>query len=170
MWQNLHVTLVKHTVKVGLGLLQKTDVILKLKHDKSVSTYISIVACSLSKYLHVYVLYIYPTGILDREDTLIYSLGLGSIGHDYSIVTEPGTGPLPSPPSNTTRRRRGATNSCRRDDDSICHLPGSYTNASNDRLFTLFRLLLSVSCSLSTYLTYRQKSSYKEVVPTIQLS
>ena len=34
-------------------------------------------------------LYMYPAGILDREDTLIYSLGLGSTGYDYSVITEP---------------------------------------------------------------------------------
>jgi len=60
-------------------------------------------------YIFVCVLYMYLTGELDREDTLIYSLGLGSTGHDYSIVTEPiPQGPV-SPPtsaSNTTRRRR----------------------------------------------------------------
>jgi len=39
MWQNLHVTLVKHTVKDARSLLQKVDAILRLKHDKSVSTY-----------------------------------------------------------------------------------------------------------------------------------
>jgi len=43
----------------------------------------------------------YPAGELDLEDSLIYSLGLGSTGHDYSTNTL-----SPSPPSNTTRRRR----------------------------------------------------------------
>ena len=52
-------------------------------------------------YVFACVLYMYPAGILDREDTLIYSLGLGSTGYDYSIITPP-----PSPPSNTTRRKR----------------------------------------------------------------
>ena len=143
MWQNLHVTLVKHTVKVVHSLLQKADVILRLKHDKSVSTYVTIIVCSVSK-IFAYLLYMYPTGILDREDTLIYSLGLGSTGHDYSTVTEPGTGPLPPPPSNSTRRRRQA-NSCRRG-SNICQSPGIYIlmYIMTDSLLS-FRQSLSVS-------------------------
>lgn len=72
----------------------------------------------------------YPTGKLDREDTLIYSLGLGSTGHDYSIVNEPILqGPVspPTPPSNTTRRRRQTIEyRCpdRGTDGYICHSLG----------------------------------------------
>ena len=31
-------------------------------------------------------LIIYPAGVLDRVDRLIYSLGLGSTGYDYSVI------------------------------------------------------------------------------------
>ena len=45
---------------------------------------------------------LHSVGVLDRVDRLIFSLGLGSGGYDYSPINEP----APTSPSNTTRRRR----------------------------------------------------------------
>ena len=103
MWQNLTVLPVKHTVKDARELHQKVDAILKVKHDESVSTQ-HILDCdkvTSSKCVSL------PAGVLDRVDRLIFSLGLGSGGYDYSVITEPApVSPAPTSPSNTTRRRR----------------------------------------------------------------
>ena len=56
-------------------------------------------------------LIIYPAGVLDRVDKLIYSLGLGSTGYDYSIteiadITVDFADTAGVATSNSTRRRR----------------------------------------------------------------
>ena len=55
---------------------------------------------------------IYPSGVPNQVERLIFSLGLGSAGYDYSPITGPApvspapVSPAPTSPSNTTRRRR----------------------------------------------------------------
>ena len=45
---------------------------------------------------------IYPSGVPNQVERLIFSLGLGSGGYDYSPINEPAP-PAPTSPSNTTR-------------------------------------------------------------------
>ena len=47
------------------------------------------------------------SGVPNQVERLIFSLGLGSGGYDYSPINEPApVSPAPTSPSNTTRRRR----------------------------------------------------------------
>ena len=53
-----------------------------------------------------------PAGVPDQVDKLIFSLGLGSGGYDYSATNEPVHPALTSPLSSTRRRRQGQEPRC----------------------------------------------------------